>query len=497
MQAVPEYWGMRRPRPARPAGLLLRLDPALEAPLYRQLYGGLRDPILGGGLAAGVPLPSTRALAEELAVSRNTVVLAFDQLAAEGYLEGSPRSGTRVAQELPGRAPRRAARGSRAAAGLSARGRAIATMPLPSSARGGTPPRPFRAGVPALDEFPRALWARLTSRRWRRAPLLAYGDVSGYAPLREAIVDYVRAARGARCGADQVIVVNGSQQGVDLAARVLLDPGDTVWMEDPGYAGARTALLAGGARPVPVPVDGDGLMVSEGRRLAAEARLAYVSPSHQFPLGVTMSAARRLELLGWAARTRAWVLEDDYDSEFRYDARPLGSLQGMDEQGRVIYVGTFSKTLFPALRLGYLVVPDALVDAFRAARAAADRHSPVVDQAVLADFLAEGHFARHVRRMRRLYAERQDALIEAIRERLEGRLRVARSAAGMHLVAWLRPGEDDVEMSRRAESAEVEAAPLSRYAARRPDPGGLLLGWAGYPAPAIRKGVERLAKALS
>ncbi|HEU5039468.1 MAG TPA: PLP-dependent aminotransferase family protein, partial [Gemmatimonadales bacterium] len=363
-------------------------------------------------------------------------------------------------------------------------------------ARGGSEPRPFRPGVPALDEFPRALWARLSSRRWRRAPMLGYGDVSGFAPLREAIAEYVRAARGARCTPDQIVVVNGSQQGVDLAARVLLDPGDVVWMEDPGYGGARIALLAGGAELVPVPVDAEGLIVEQGRQLAPRARMAYVSPSHQFPLGVTMSAGRRLDLLRWAATAGAWVLEDDYDSEFRYDARPLASLQGMDEQGRVIYVGTFSKTLFPALRLGYLIVPDPLVDAFRAARAAADRHSPVVDQAVLADFLTQGHFARHVRRMRRLYAERQDALVEAIRERLGGRLEAPPRAAGMHLMAWLRPGEDDGGVAARAAEAGVETPPLSRYAVRRPARGGLLLGWAGYSPAAIREGVDRLAMAL-
>ena len=488
---------MRRSRPAPPAGLLLPLDPASDVPLYRQLYRGVRGAILGGSLAAGTPLPSSRALAEELGVSRNTVVVAFDQLSAEGYLEGSPRSGTRVARALPGRADGgRSPRTARAPSGISARGRAIAAVPMPALARGGSEPRAFRVGVPALDQFPRTLWARLSSRRWRRAPVLAYGDVSGYEPLREAIAEYVRAARGARCAPDQVIVVNGSQQGVDLAARVLLDPGDVVWMEDPGYSGARIALLAGSAELVPVPVDGDGLVVQEGRRLAPGARMAYVSPSHQFPLGVTMSAARRLELLRWAAAAGAWVIEDDYDSEFRYDARPLGSLQGMDEEGRVIYVGTFSKTLFPALRLGYLIVPDPLIDAFRAARAAADRPSPVVDQAVLADFLTEGHFARHVRRMRRLYAERQDALIRAIRERLDGRVEAAPAAAGMHLVAWLPRGDDDTSASARAAALGVEAPPLSRYSIRPLDRGGLMLGWAGYPPAAIRDGVGLLAKAL-
>ncbi|MBA3260841.1 MAG: PLP-dependent aminotransferase family protein [Gemmatimonadales bacterium] len=484
-----------RPPPAKaPAGLFLPLEHTTAAPLYRQLYTGVREAILAGRLAPGSGLPSSRALAEELGVSRNTVILAFDQLVAEGYVEGAPRSGTRVAAVLA--RPTVVQRSPRPGPGPSARGRAIAATPMAALSRGATPAIPFRPGVPALDRFPIALWSRLTARRWRRHPALEYGDPGGYAPLREAIADYVRVARGARCLSGQVIVTGGSQQGVDLAARVLLDPGDAVWMEDPGYTGARTALLAAGARLVPVPVDSDGLAVDRAERLAPDARMAYVSPSHQFPLGVTMSAGRRLALLRWAARADAWVLEDDYDSEFRYDARPLASLQGMDEEGRVIYVGTFSKTLFPALRLGYLIVPPRLVDAFRAARAVSDRHSPTMDQAVLADFLAGGHFARHVRRMRRLYSERQEVLVDAAHRRLGARLHVVPSAAGMHLVGWLEHGRDDAEVSARAAEFGVEAAPLSRYALVPPERGGLLLGWAGYPPEAIREGVERLGAAL-
>jgi GntR family transcriptional regulator / MocR family aminotransferase len=489
---------MRRPRSAAPAALLIRLDPEGESPLYRQLYTALRDSILEGRLAGGTPLPSSRLLAGELGVSRNTVVLAFDQLAAEGYLEGTARSGTRVARSFPcpGSAGARTERSRPGLDGLSARGRAIASVASPALSRGGSAPRPFRAGVPGLDEFPRALWSRLTSRRWRRPPVLGYGDVSGYTPLRQAIAEYVRAGRGARCVANQVIVVNGSQQGLDLAARVLLDPDDRVWMEEPGYPGARSALMAAGARLVPVPVDAEGLVVDRGRALAPGARMAYVSPSHQFPLGVTMSASRRLDLLRWAAEAGAWVVEDDYDSEFRYDTRPLACLQGMDEEDRVIYVGTFSKTMFPALRLGYLIVPEPLVDAFRAARAAADRHSPTMEQAVLADFIGDGHYARHVRRMRRIYSERQDVLIEAIRKHLAGVLDARLSAAGMHLVAWLPEGMDDEAVSARALAAGVEASALSRYAVDRLNRGGLLLGWAGYQPDDLRGAVSLLAAAL-
>ena len=486
---------MPRHRAPAPA-LLVSLDPAQPTPLYRQLYAALRRSILEGGLGPGTRLPSTRVIAFELGISRNTVVLAFDQLMAEGYLTGAPRSGTRVAAALPLPGRTRPTGTTRPSAGLSSRGRSLAGLRARTSAKGGTEPRPFRAGVPALDEFPRELWARLTARRWRRPPMLGYGEIAGYGPLREAIAEYVRAGRGARCSPDQIIVVSGSQQGIDLAARLLLDPGDVVWMEEPGYAGARIALSAAGATLVPVTVDAEGLVVERGRMVAPRARMAYVSPSHQYPLGVTMSAPRRLDLLRWATEAGSWVLEDDYDSEFRYDARPLGCLQGMDDGGRVVYIGTFSKTMVPALRLGYLIVPEPLVDAFMAARAAADRHSPTLEQAVLADFVAEGHFARHVRRMRRLYAERQQVLVAAVREELRDRVEIAPSPAGMHLVAWLRPGEDDQQVSASALQAGVEASPLSWYAESRLERGGLVLGWAAYPPDQIRRAVAMLATVL-
>ena len=491
-----------RPRqPAQAPGLFVELDPALELPLFRQVYRGIRDAVLGGRLAAGASLPPSRGLAAELGVSRNTVTLAYDQLVAEGYLQGRPRSGMQVATTLPSRTapkPVRSAAGSGAGPPrVSTRGQTIAAVPIPGLAWSGTPPRPFRPGVPALDLFPLRLWSRLVHRRLRRPPPLGYGDPAGYAPLRAAIADYVSAARGARCVADQVIVVNGSQQGVDLAARVLLDPGDEAWMEDPGYPGARAALLAAGATLVPVPVDEEGLRVADGVRSAPRARMAYVSPSHQFPLGATMSASRRLELLRWAAGSGAWILEDDYDSEFRYSTRPLASLQGMDQEGRVVYIGTFSKTLLPALRLGYLIVPSGVAQTFRAVRAASDRHSPVLDQAVLADFLTEGHFARHVRRMRNLYAERQGVLVDAIQRSLGGRLEVRAAGAGMHLVGWLQQGSDDAAVSAELWEAGLEAPPLSRYGLVRPARPGLLLGWAGYTPEAIENSVERLARVLS
>ncbi len=487
--------------PARPV-TLVNLDPASEVPLYRQLYEGVRQAILAGRIAPGARVPSTRLLAAELDLSRNTVALAFEQLHAEGYLEGQARAGTYVTRTLPerllsARRPAPAPPPRSKVRGVSTRGMVLASTGIcPSEPMTGLP-RPFRPGLPAIDAFPRRLWARLALRRWRSGDLpLAYNDPAGFRPLREAVAEHVAAIRGATCGADQVIIVSGSQQGLDLAARVLLDPGDTVWLEDPGYLGTRAALLGAGARIVPVPLDHEGLSVTTGERLAPDARMACVSPSHQYPTGVTMSAARRLGLLRWAARANSWIVEDDYDSEFRYASRPLACLQGMDTEARVVYIGTFSKTVFPGLRLGYLVVPPHVAGIFRAARAVCDRHSPTIDQAILADFIGEGHLARHVRRMRTLYQDRQSALVEAGRSLLGGLVELAPAEAGMHLVGWLPAGMDDGALSDRLAAEGIDTLPLSRHSIGPCERGALLLGYAAYDRKAIRRGVERMAAVL-
>ncbi len=299
-----------------------------------------------------------------------------------------------------------------------------------------------------------------------------------------------------RCTWEQVIVVSGSQQALDLAARVLLDPGDLAWVEDPGNMGARGALIGAGARLAAVPVDREGLNVAAGVERAPGARLAYVAPSHQYPIGVTMSFARRMALIRWAAEAGAWILEDDYDSEYRYTGRPLEALQGLDPEERVVYIGTFSKVLFPALRLGYLVVPPDLVDAFTAARELTDRHPPTVEQAILSDFITGGHFARHLRRMRLLYAKRQATLIEAADRELFGLLDVRPADAGMHLVGWLPEGVDDREASRHALERGVEATAVSLYGTAPDKRGGLMLGYPAVDEDEIRAGVRRLASAL-
>jgi GntR family transcriptional regulator/MocR family aminotransferase len=340
---------------------------------------------------------------------------------------------------------------------------------------------------------------RLAARRWRRpaAELLGYGDPAGYRPLRAAVAAHVGPARAVRCTPEQVIIVAGTQQGLDLVARVLLDEGDAAWVEEPGYVGAKAALIGAGARLVPVPVNSGGLDVAEGVRREPAARLTYVTPSHQYPLGVTMCLPRRLALLDWARQADAWVLEDDYDSEFRYSGRPLAALQGLDRDGRVIYLGTFSKALFPALRLGYLIVPPALAAPFTAARAVLDQCPPTHLQAVVADFLTEGHFARHVRRMRTLYAERQAALVTTARRALAGVLEVEPSATGINLPARLPVGVDDRVVSAAAALAGIEAPPLSAYYLGDCPRGGLLLGYGGSTPRQIREGVRRLAEVLA
>ena len=483
--------------------LPLPLDPAAPSPLYRQLYDALRVAILDGRLAPGTQLPATRVLARSLGVSRTTVVGAFEQLIAEGYLDGKVGAGTFVAHVLPddqlrvvGQTPRSASMSPQMLR-LSQRGTRLAATPVSAAADVG-PPRAFRPGLPALDEFPFRTWQRLQQQCFRemQPDLLTYGEAAGYRPLREAIAAYLGASRGVSCMPEQVIVVAGSQQGLDLAARVLLDPDDPVWVEEPGYIGARGALAGAGARLVAVPVGREGLDLAAGMSLEPAARMVYVTPSHQYPLGVTMSLSRRLALLDWARAAGAWILEDDYDSEFRYAGRPLAALQGLDMDGRVIYCGTFSKVLFPALRLGYLVVPPDLVDAFVTARALLDRHPPTLEQVVLASFIGEGHFLRHIRRMRALYRERQSVLLAAARETLGELVELAPAETGMHLLGLLPPGVDDRAAARAAAAYGVDVVPLSAYALRKPLRPGLVLGYAAFDTLAIRHGVHRLASAL-
>ena len=462
------------------------LDLPADLPLSRRLEEGLRSAILSGQLQPGARLPSSRALAARLGVSRTTVLTACDRLLAEGYLVGRVGSGTYVAGDLP--APGR--RQARPVPALSRRGALIAATPV-SAPRSGGAPRPFAPGVPALDRFPGELWSALGAARLREHGA-AYPDPAGHPELRAAVATHLAMSRGVRCAPEQVLIVGGSQQAIDLTARVLCDPGDRVLVEDPGYLGARGALAAAGARLIPAPVDPEGITLMEG-----PARLVYVTPSHQYPLGVTMSLHRRLALLDWAARRGAFILEDDYDSEYRYSGKPLAALQGLDPDGRVIYAGTFSKVLFPGLRLGYLVVPGPLIQAFTQALALSGRGAPVLEQAILADFMAAGHFARHVRRTRLLYGERQAHLLAAARHHLAGLLEIEPASSGMHLVGWLRQGWDDRAAAARAAARGVDVVPLSALALRPLHRPGLVLGYTGYDAACLEDGVKRLAAALA
>jgi GntR family transcriptional regulator/MocR family aminotransferase len=495
---------MRRTKPSLPrAGsppVLIALDRRSRVPLQRQIYSALRQAILAGRLRPGSRVPASRTLADDLRVSRTTVVLAYESLETEGYIIGRGSAGSFVASVLVD-SPR-ATRSARVRdAGLDAATRRAMEL---ARAAGGLShvrpaPVPFRIGEPALDLFPARLWARLYARRARRsgAALLGYGSDHGYRPLRTAIADYVSAARGVNATADQVILTRGTQQAVHLASHALLSPGDEAWVEDPGYLAARTLLTAAGATIVPVPVDAQGLIVEEGVRRAPRARLAHVSPSHQFPLGATLSLARRLALLDWAGAAGAWILEDDYDSEFRYVGSPIPSLQGLDTRDRVIYLGTFSKTMFPALRLGYLIVPPSLVDLVRAAQSLTDHLAPSLEQATLAEFIEDGHFTRHVRTMRDAYAHRQEAVLRGVRRELGDLVDATAAETGMHLVARLQNREaNDAAISRRARAARVEAAPLSLYAVDARLPPGLLLGFAAVRPVDVGGGLRTLRRAI-
>jgi GntR family transcriptional regulator/MocR family aminotransferase len=487
---------------------VITLDQRLAAPLYRQLYERLRAQIMAGQLETGARLPSTRALASELGVSRNTTALAYEMLALEGYIESRVGDGTRVAHTQPEQAietsigcERERGSPSTSYARIGQRGLALAGAPHPGEAYGrqaGGVGDVFRAGQPDVAAFPFALWASLVAKHARHSTLSAalYQPAQGYAPLRAAIAAHIGMTRGVRCSPEQIIITSGSQGALDLAARVLLDPGDHAWVEAPGYLGARGALIAAGARLTDIPVDSEGLSVEAGRKLRPDARLAVVTPSHQFPTGVTMSLRRRLALLEWAREARAWIIEDDYDSEYRYSGRPLEALYGLDAGSCVIYVGTFSKTLFPALRLGYIVVPQDLAPAFIAARRFIDGHPSPLEQMALADFIAEGHFARHLRRMRLVYRERRDTLIEALRQELADLLDVATPEAGMHLAAWLPTGVSARTIAELAAGRGIHLLPFAQPCMDTPQREGLLFGFASATSGELRAGVRLLAHAI-
>ena len=482
----------------------IALDPRRKIPMYRQLYDWFRRAILDGKLRPGQRVPSTRALAAELKVSRIPVSGAYEQLQAEGYFETFIGAGTCVARSIPEEALRTAGGKIRNTSRQISRSKAprrvarrVALMRMPAQSwldNLGA----FRVSLPALEHFPIGIWSKLVARHSRNPPkgVMAYHDAMGALSFREVIAEYLGAVRGVRCQASQIMVTTGSQQGLQLSAHVLLDPNDRVWIEEPGYHGARHALISAGAQLIPVPVDHEGLNVEEGIRHCRKARAVYITPSHQYPLGMTMSATRRMLLLNWAVRYGSWIIEDDYDSEYRFGERPIASLQGADMDARVIYIGTFNKVVFPALRLGYIVVPKDLVPAFAIARDAADVFSSTLYQAVMTDFIREGHFARHIRRMRVLYKQRRTALVEEIRKQMGDKLEAVGAEAGMHLVALLLPGVNDVVVSKRAAQLGISAMPLSACCLKPPIRGGLILGYGGTDAQQIHDGVRKLMMSI-
>jgi GntR family transcriptional regulator/MocR family aminotransferase len=480
------------------------LDHETKTPMYRQLYDWFRHAITSNQLRPGQRVPSTRNLAAELKISRIPVLAAYEQLHAEGYLETFVGAGTCVAKSIPDEASRPPISKAGTSSPRENRRKAPRRVSRRVELMGLQEQLwlndlvAFRVSLPALDHFPTAVWSKLVIRHSRKPAreVLAYGDAMGYAPFREAIAEYLGAVRAVRCDPSQILVTTGSQQGLHLSAHVLLDAKDRAWMEEPGYLGARQAFMIAGTEIVPVPVDHEGMNVEKGIRRGRGARAVYITPSHQYPLGVTMSATRRMQLLSWAERSGAWIIEDDYDSEYRFGSRPIASLQGLDADARVIYVGTFSKVMFPALRLGYLVVPKDLARAFMAAREATDIFSSTLYQAVMTDFIREGHFPRHIRRMRMLYTERRTVLVEAIRKEMGDKLEVIGEEAGMHLVALLPPGASDVAVSVKAAKRGISAVPLSSCYAKPPKRGGLILGYGGTDAAQIREGARILATCL-
>jgi GntR family transcriptional regulator / MocR family aminotransferase len=481
---------------------ILVVDRTAASPLHKQIYEGYRARIAGGDLRAGQIVPSTRELASQLRISRIPALNAYAQLLAEGYFESRVGAGTFVSTSLPdrlgscagGEAPRTPSRSGPRPVAARAAVLPRYRRPVWMSGRGA-----FNVSQPALDAFPFQLWANLVARYARTLQVsgLQYGGPMGLPELREAVAGYLRTARGVRCDPEQIMIVSGSQQALDLSARVLLDPGVSVWIEEPGYWVVKDVLRAAGCRIAPIRVDSEGLDVTAGIRKCPKARAAYVAPSHQYPLGVTMSASRRLQLLDWAQRSGAWVVEDDYDSEYRYESLPIASLQGLDHHLRVIYIGTFSKVLFPSLRLGYLVIPPDLVDHFMALRHAMDLCPSHLNQAVLAEFIREGHFSRHIRRMRQLYGERRKILVEVIRTECRSLLEVFGGEAGMHLLVMLLNGTNDREITRRAAEKKLWLWPLSPLYLGKARRHGFILGFGNVTAEEIPAAVRQMKNVLT
>lgn len=480
--------------------LAQRIERNGEQPIYRQLHGLLQQAILSRELPAGTKVPSSRLLASELGLGRNTVTQVYEQLALEGYVWSATGQGTFVADSAPDEIVGNDAIVSGVEPDieprvLSQRGTRLLQGAGVSTRQEGA----FMPGVPDVSRFPAAVWSRLQSKYWRRLrpDLLTYAPGGGLPKLRQVLADYLRTSRSVRCTPEQIIVTTGIHQSIDLAVRLLTDSGDVIWTEDPCYWGVRSVLQVSGLSMKAIPVDTEGINPSADD-LADPPKLMLVTPSHQYPLGMVMSLARRRMLLEFARQNGCWIIEDDYDSEFRYGSRPLASLQGLDKDGQVIYVGSFGKTLFPGLRVGYIVVPEGLSASFATASAELYREGQLLQQAVLAEFIAEGHFTSHIRRMRGVYGQRRQIVLDTIRKRYGDTLQIEGGDAGLHLVLRLPDGVDDRQVAKAALDVNVVVRPLSGYFLR---PGrevsGLLIGYGGVPEDEIEPAFDRLTEVLS
>ncbi len=484
---------------------LIRLERGSAEPIHQQLYRQIRDELTSGSFtSSSARLPSSRSLASSLGVARSTVKLSLAKLHAEGYLQAKTGSGTFIAEALPesflnaGKLQLRP--GHELPARLSAR---VKNIPDPRSGKqfdygiAGPPGVSFVPALGAIDEFPLEIWERLRAQVLARkgAHLMQYASSHGDVDLRRAIAAYLCDFRGARCHADQIIITAGTQQALTICALALVNRGEVVWIEDPGFHQARRAFGFAGGTIVPRPVDEEGIVIA--RPSASRApRIVFVTPSHQFPLGMTMSLARRTALIDFARQHNVFLFEDDHSSEFRFNGPPLPCLQGLDNSGRVIYAGTLSKILFPSLRLGYLVVPEQLVDPMIKIRAVMDQHSPAIDQAILARFISEGYFLSHVKRMRKLYAARRECFIEHFQELLGDRFRLQIPEAGLHFVAWLRRKGEQAEILRVAAEIGIRPLPISFFSIKAQLPPGLTFGFAAWTQTQIREGLTKLAAAL-
>lgn len=488
----------------------VQLNADFKSPLFRQLYDSIRTAILDGVLTPNSRIPSSRDLMVQLGVSRTTIVTAIDLLIAEGYLQTIAGSGTFVSNELPddrpfiNSAPIKL-RASTAALALPKSSRrnpgreksqASPTDAFPIS------PKAFRLAVPALDEFPRAIWSKITRRIWNTLSpsKLSYGNPAGYFPLRQSIAEYLRINRGVRCETEQVMIVSGTQQAIDVVAKITLNDGDKVLYENPGYVNGREALIQHGAQIVPVTVNENGTMTDQATKQCPEAKLIYVTPSHQYPVGPTLPIERRLELINWAGKTNGLILEDDYDSEYRYSQKPIPSLQGLDLSNRTIYVGSFSKVIFPALGIGYAVVPPKMVQEFEHALRLASRPVSFVDQVILNEFISEGHFGRHLRRMRKTYAIRRQTFVDEVQKQLSDSLTIVGSPAGLHCAAILKTGEQDTVVSERLAEAGIVTRPLAYYYQKGTPKtkrlNGLVFGFACVSPAQIKSGLRKIAEVI-